>query len=171
MTQKCVYLSLCFSIATQQLSRLTGNQGIRLPVVINVQDGNMRVAVYIFHLAVWRKSFTVSASSLVGPPGPLQWFPCWMIIAFLYQSMWCHIFSNLLHVFCSSFFFFILALAKQGKMTSRTNLPQQLCVNGFMFSVQPERKCCSYIPAWLFTEEMYITSLRTISVSSLPWQH
>lgn len=72
MTQKCVYLSLCFSIATQQLSRFTGNQGIRLPVVINVQDGNMRVAVYIFHLAVWRKSFTVSASSLVGPPGPLQ---------------------------------------------------------------------------------------------------
>lgn len=75
MTQKCVYLSLCFSLSTQQLSRLAGNQPIQLPVVINVQDGNVRVAVYVFHLTVWRKSFTVSASSLVRPPGSLQQFP------------------------------------------------------------------------------------------------
>ena len=73
------------------------------------------------------------------------------------------------HILLFFFFFkFVLALAKQGKKTSRANLSQQLCVNRYTFSVQPERKCCSYISAWLFTEEMYITSLRTISVFSLP---
>lgn len=52
MTQKCIYSNFYLSIATQQLSELTGNQAIQFPVVTKARDGNVRVAMCFCPLKV-----------------------------------------------------------------------------------------------------------------------
>lgn len=47
MTQKYIYSNFYLSIATQQLSELTGNQAIQFPVVTKARDGRTRCNVLI----------------------------------------------------------------------------------------------------------------------------
>ena len=52
MTQKCIYLNFYFSVATEQLSELTGNQAIQFSVGTKVRDGNIHVTICLSPLKV-----------------------------------------------------------------------------------------------------------------------